>query len=744
MPLFTRRRRRASSTDRFAVLIRRLRWPVAILWFVMIVLLNPVAGGLSKATNDTPAAYLPHSASSTKVAEIEEAAAGGKGEPQTDDMVIIFERKTGLTEQDSTVIAAARTAVAGLVGTTAGLTAPGDVTVSDDKQAAVFGTGVTAPQQDITDDDAAAVKAVRDALDKATASTSGLQVAVTGAAAATTDSGNETETGLLLSAVIIVGIVLLLVYRSPVLWALPLIGAGGAVVVAQAGAHGLASAGLTISSLSTSILIVLVFGAGTDYALLLTHRYREELSLHALPEDAMSVALRRTLPTLLASAGTVVAAMLCLLAAGSGAVRGLGPVGVVGVLAALVAEVTFYPALLLIFGRVAFWPRVPREGKGGHEESRFWARIGNGVARRPAPVTAISVVLLIAACAGLFALNFNSDPLNNVKGNPGSVVGTRLISQHFPVGISYPLVILTPPDEAAATETTARGTPNVSSVEAGPAVQGYSSFSVVLSVTPFGDKAWDTIKQLRSELDSSAPKALVGGFPAVQYDSEQQARHDATVVIPLVLLVILIVIGLLLRAVVAPIVLVVTTALSFAASFGLASLLWKDAFGFDGIDPSIPIYIFVFLVALGVDYNIFLAARIREESRHLGTKRGTLRGLSVTGGVITAAGVVLAATFAALAQLPSVQLTEVGSAVALGVLLDTLLVRTVLVPASILTIGDKSWWPSREKLPSSDEPASATEKPASEPEPEPESESESESKSEPAVAEESTEHPVKG
>jgi RND superfamily putative drug exporter len=698
MPLFARRRRRATSTDRFARLLRRLRWPVVLLWLVLTVLLSAAAGELSKVTNDTPAAYLPHSASSTRVAQVQEAAQGGTGHPQTDDLVIIFSRKSGLSAQDSATIAAARAAVGGLAGTVTGLSAPGDVTVSDDKQAAVFASSVTAAQQQLSDDDTAAVKAVRQTLDTATAS-SGLQVAVTGGAASTADSGTETQTGLLLTAVVIVAVVLLLVYRSPVLWLLPLSSAGGAVVVAEAAVRGLAGAGLTVSSLSTSILVVLVFGAASDYALLLTHRYREELAGHALAEEAMSVALRRTLPTLLASAGTVICAMLCLLAAGSGAVRGLGPIGVVGILAALVAEATFYPALLLLLGRAAFWPRVPREGQAGLDTSRFWSRIGNGVARRPGPVAWGAVVLLVAACAGMLSLNFTSDPVNNVKGNPGSVVGSRLISQHFPVGISFPLEVLSPPDEAAAVTATARGTANISSVQAGPEVGGYASQTVVMSISPFGGRAWDTIKDLRAELAVSAPKALVGGYPAVQYDSYLQARHDAFLIVPLVLLVILIVIGLLLRAVVAPLLLVVTTALSLAASFGLSSLLWHHAFGFGGIDPSIPIYIFVFLVALGVDYNIFLAARIREESVALGTKQGTLRGLSVTGGVITAAGVVLAATFAALAQLPSVELTEVGSAVALGVLIDTLLVRTVLVPASILSIGEKVWWPSRRSEP---------------------------------------------
>ncbi|AGL16015.1 MMPL family transporter [Actinoplanes sp. N902-109] len=692
-----RRRTRPVATDRFAVWLRRLRWPVVLGWLLLTVFLSPVGDKLGTVTNDTPASYLPKSASSTRVAEIDAAAAGGKDKPQTDDMIVVVERKGGLTAQDSTTVTAIRAAVNGLAGTVDGLSAPGDVTVSDDKQAAVFGATVTASQKEISEKDIDAVKAVRDAVGKAAGSAQGLTVAVTGAAASTADSGENTETDLLLTGVVIVGVVLLLVYRSPVLWLFPLIGAIGAINVGQALAYGVASAGFTVSSLSSYILIVLIFGAGCDYALLLTHRYREELSRHALPEEAMAETLRRTFPTLLASAGTVMAGMLCLLAAGSGALRSLGPVGVVGIFAALIAQITFTPALFLLFGRVIFWPLVPRQGKQGHEESRVWSRIGQGVSRRPRLVSALAVVALLAACAGLFSLKLTSDPLNNVRGNPGSVVGSRVLGEHFPVGISYPLQVLTPPEQANAALAVAKATPNVASAEQGEPVQGWSSIGVVLSVSPFGDKSWNTIKQLRADLAGPAPGALVGGYPAVQYDSQKQAQHDAMLVIPLVLLVILLVIALLLRAVVAPVVLVLTTALSFAAAFGLSSLLWDKAFGFAGIDPSIPIYIFVFLVALGVDYNIFLGARIREESRRMGTPRGTLHGLSVTGGVITAAGIVLAASFAALAQLPSVQLTEIGTSVALGIMLDTLLVRTVLVPASILILGEKSWWPSRPK-----------------------------------------------
>jgi RND superfamily putative drug exporter len=305
------------------------------------------------------------------------------------------------------------------------------------------------------------------------------------------------------------------------------------------------------------------------------------------------------------------------------------------------------------------------------------------------------VLLLGAACAGLATLRIDNSNLAQVKGHPGSVAGAQLVDDHFPAGLLEPVVILAPPDQARAAATAARATPDVSTVLPATPVEGYASYLVIMSVPPYGASGHAVIVHLRQRLDRDAPGSLVGGDPAVQYDITQASAHDALVLIPLLLVAILVVIALLLQAAVAPLVLVATTALSFAASFGLSNLLWRYGLGYPGIESQVPVYIFIFLAALGVDYNIFLAARIREESRHLGIRQGTLRGLSVTGGVITAAGIVLAATFAALVLEPTVYLTEVGTAVAIGVLLDTLLVRTVLVPAALLTIGERVWWPTR-------------------------------------------------
>jgi putative drug exporter of the RND superfamily len=291
-------------------------------------------------------------------------------------------------------------------------------------------------------------------------------------------------------------------------------------------------------------------------------------------------------------------------------------------------------------------------------------------------------------------LHINNNPLGSVKGNPGSVTGAQVLTEHYPAGILAPIDILAPPAQASAAEAAAHAVPNVSSVRLAQPVEGYTHFSVVLSVQPYTQAGYNAVVSLRQDLERSAPGALVGGGPAIGYDTQQAAGHDTLLIVPLVLVVILVIIGLLLQAVVAPLVLVATTALSFGASFGLSALVWR-AIGYQGIEAQLPLYIFIFLVALGVDYNIFLSARIREEAGRVGIRHGTVRGLAVTGSVITAAGIVLAATFAALAQLPSVPVTEVGIAVALGVLLDTLIVRTVLVPAALLTIGERVWWPSR-------------------------------------------------
>ena len=693
-----RRRNRPAPVSRLARILRLLRWPVVIVWLIAVVALYPAAHTLSNLANGTAAANLPSSAPSTRVVELQQ----GPGQPDVDAATVVFVRDTGLTPADLAAVASAHAAVAGLATHIHGLGAPGRPQRSADGKADEFTANVTSPSGGNSEfsTDSTAVKAIRRAVGGL--ARGGLQVDVTGSAGLTTDGGVSSKALniLLLTALLIVVIILILVYRSPLLWLMPLFGAIGAIVVAEASVHGLLNAGITVSTLSAAILRVLVLGAATDYALLLIHRYREELRHHAATADAMAVALRRTLPTLLASAGTVVCAMVCLLAAQSASLHGLGPVGAVSIVAALIAQVTFLPALLLVFGRVAFWPRVPRAGQAGHEESRLWSGVGRRVARHPGWVTLASVLLLGGVCATLAAVRISNDPLATIKGHPASVTGANLLARHYGVGVNDPLTVLARPAEASAAATAARASHGVATVAPGGPVGGYASYSVTLSVPPYGSAGSAAIQDLRSHLDHAAPGSLVGGGPAIQYDISQAAHHDTWLLFPLVFAVIFVIIAVLLRAIVAPLLLVATTALSFAAAFGLASVIWRFGFGYPDVEAQLPLYIFIFLVALGVDYNIFLSARIREEARTLGTRPGTLRGLGVTGGVITAAGLVMAGTFAALTQLPSVPVAQVGIAVAVGVLLDTLLVRTVLVPAALLTLGDRAWWPSRLSRPS--------------------------------------------
>ena len=683
-------------TGRFAARLWRLRWPALAICALLLVVLDPAANKLSDVTNDTAAAYLPAAAQSTQVATAQAAAIGGPGQPETDQAIAVFARSGPLTTADRGAIAAADRAVARL--RVAGLGHPGPPQPSADGRAELFTVGIVAQQHDITTADQNAVHAIRSVVQASIVQAGiprapgGLKAAVTGPAAVTADSGGGTQKTLLLTALLIVAIILLLVYRSPVLWLLPLVSAIFAIVMARAAAHGLASAGLTVSSLSTSILTVLVFGAATDYALLLVHRYREELRRHRHAADAMAVALRATYGTLLASASTVIMGMLCMLAATSGSLHGLGPVAAVAVAAAFLAQTVLLPALLLVSGRWVFWPRVPRPGEADREASPLWSAVGARLVRHPGWVATGTVVLLAAAATALTGLHITNDPASALKGQTDSATGQQLVSAHFPGGDVAPLTLLTPAAHAADVAQAVRSVPGVSSVVASKPVQGYHSFAITVSGSPYGSRGFDTIRAVRQRSATVAPGSLVGGNAAVELDISTAAGHDDAVLIPLIFGVILIVTGLLLRAIVAPVLMVAISALSFAASFGLAVLLW-GRLNYPGVSPQVPIYIFVFLVALGVDYNIFLIARVRQESRVLGTGAGTLRGLAFTGGVITAAGIVLAGTFAALTQLPSVSVSEVGSAVAIGVLVDTLLVRSVLAPSLILKMGDAIWWP---------------------------------------------------
>ncbi|MGN6600219.1 MAG: MMPL family transporter [Actinomycetes bacterium] len=510
---------------------------------------------------------------------------------------------------------------------------------------------------------------------------------------------------LLLVALGVVFVILLVVYRSPLLPILVLLSAGFGLGLASFVVYLLADGGvLTLSGQSQGILSILVVGAATDYSLLLVSRYREELRRHENRADAMLTALKRAAEPIIASAVTVALGVLCLLASGLNSNRSLGPVAAIGIVCALAAAITFLPAVLTLLGRAAFWPFRPKFGSAVVEHGGIWGRIADAVARRPRRiwVTAVAVLLVLAAFLPTFRGSGTS--ASDIFLNPTeSVQGQDALARHFPAGSGSPAVIVAPASAvdsvvrvASQTEGVQSAAPVTAPGGSAPRVEdGLVEVQATLADGPDTPAAEDTVLRLRDRLDSVSKEALVGGPTAQQLDVRETSAHDLRVIIPLVLVVVFIVLALLLRALVAPLLLVAANVLSFAATLGASAIAFNHIFGFAGADPAVPLYSFVFLVALGVDYSIFLMTRVREETKHVGTAQGVDNGLAVTGGVITSAGIVLAATFGALAVVPILFLVEIAFIVAFGVLLDTLIVRSLIVPALSLEIGGGIWWPSK-------------------------------------------------
>jgi RND superfamily putative drug exporter len=519
------------------------------------------------------------------------------------------------------------------------------------------------------------------------------------------------DTTLLLTTLIVVSIILIIVYRSPLLWILPLFTAVTALSLAGTVIYFLAKAGtIDLNGQSQGILSVLVLGAATDYALLLIARYREELHHHDSRFDSMKIALRGVFEPILASGSTVIAGLLVLLLSQLSGNRGLGPVGAIGIASAMITVLTFLPALLVVFGRWIFWPKIPRFDDVDEQLSGTWAKIGAAVEKNPKRVW-ISTAVLLTILAG-FSFSLKADGLANTEAftsRTDSVVGLEKLGEHFPSGEGSPVEIVVKENDVAAATTALMSVANVAFVEPVVAgqkipgqpippikvVEGKVLLNATLKVAPDSVEARNTIPQIRSAVKEIDKDILVGGGTAVQYDTDVASRHDNRLIIPIVLVIIGIILGLLLRSILAAGVLLLTVVLSFMATLGVCQLVFEHVFNFAGADASFPLFAFIFLVALGIDYNIFLMTRVREESIKIGTRKGVIKGLTVTGGVITSAGIVLAATFAVLGVLPLVFLAELGFAVAFGVLLDTIIVRSLLVPALVHVIGPKIWWPSK-------------------------------------------------
>jgi RND superfamily putative drug exporter len=672
---------------------RRGTWVMLAAGIALAAVTGPLAGKLGALEDNNPASFLPASSPSAAVLRYQQAHAGGSIEPA----VIVYERDRGLTAADLATVRRARIAAARLAH--AGPASP--VVVSPDRDAAFFTVPLTASTAGRRLGNQ--VKALRARLARTAVPATApggpgtLRYAVGGPAGTAADAANAfagIDGRLLLLTVLVVAALLLLTYRSPLLWLLPLLSVALAAGWSQGAAYGLARAGLTVNGMTVGILSVLVFGAGTDYALLLTARYREELCRHEDHHLAMAAALRRAGPAIVTSGITVVLALLCLLSARLSDVAALGPVCAAGVVCAMAAQLLVLPALLVICGRRVFWPFVPRPGHGSPELSGWWAAAAQVITRRPALLGAGLAVLLAAGAGGLAAYHGGVGQANGFRDPVQSVAAQQILARHIGPGAGAPATVLVRPGAAAAARAAALASPGVASVGPASTLGTRRTFTVTFAAGPDSTAAQHDLVVLRDRLrTASGPGALVGGQTATDVDTAAAAAHDRLVVFPLVLLVVLVMLGLLLRAAVAPVLLTASVALSYLCSLGVSILVFRYLFRFPGVDPSVPIFGFVFLVALGVDYNIFLVARAREEVAGHGPAGGMARALAVTGGVITSAGVVLAATFAVLAVLPLVALTEVGFLVAFGVLADTVLVRSALVPAVAVLLGWRWWWP---------------------------------------------------
>ncbi|MBN9112003.1 MAG: MMPL family transporter [Pseudonocardia sp.] len=661
-----------------------------MLWLAVGAIGGPFQGRLAEVQTNDSSTFLPADAESTRAAEQQQAFAGPRPLPG----VVVFERPGGLTGQDLDTIRARAAAAA----RSPGVEAVSPVIPSPDGGAAQFIASYPAEARDGLDE---SVPQLRETM--AAGLPAGLSVHVTGPAglAADLSAAFAGIDGLLLAvAGGVVALILLIVYRSPLLPVLVLLSAGLALCLAVIAVYLLADAGLiTLSGQTQGILFILVVGAATDYALLLIARYREELRRTASTAAAMRSAWRATVEPVLASAGTVVLGLLCLLLSGLNSNRGLGPVAALGIVASVLAALTFLPAALLLFGRAAFWPFRPRAGTA-ETTSGLWARIADAVGRRPRRlwiVTALALGVLAAFVPQFQASGVAQSDFFVDRSSVDSVQGQEALSRHFPGGTGSPAVVIVAAAAEGRVVEAARAVPGIVSVERGTdrVVDGRVQLDAVLADPADSEAAVATVAELRRTL-AAVPDAspLVGGVTATQLDTQEAATRDLGVVVPAVLAVVFLVLALLLRALVAPLLLIATVVLSFAATLGIGALVFNHVLDLPGADPSVPLFAFVFLVALGVDYNIFLMSRVREETKLYGTADGVVRGLRVTGGVITSAGVVLAATFAALAVLPILFLLQIAFLVAVGVLVDTLLVRSILVPALTLDIGRRVWWPS--------------------------------------------------
>jgi putative drug exporter of the RND superfamily len=695
---------------------------VVISWFIITGFFGPLFGKLTSVQENNNSSFLPKGAEATQAADLIEGFSDRDG--FAFPTLILFEGK--VTPEN---LAAINAHMAGVGSLTIGET---DKKISDyiapDQAISVFpsedGKAILANVpldgnaiSELLPNDEPVLPAIVEALRedvKPLADANGVSHYVTGPAGLLGDlfgAFGGIDSTLLLTTLAVVAVILIVVYRSPVLWIIPLLSSLFALSTAGGIVYLLAKADIIdVDGQSQGILSVLVIGAATDYALLLIARYREELHHHEDRFDAMRAAYKGVWEPILASGSTVAIALMVLLFSQLTNTAGLGPIGAIGIVVSMITILTLLPALLLLFGRWIFWPRVPKNDGDDHVLEGMWSKVGAGIGRNPRKAWVISgTVLLLFAFASTTLKADGIGTVDTFTGKPESVVGQKLLLKHFPGGEGDPTQVVVSADKIEAVTAALTGAPGVSSIT--PALDGLpipgqpvpevkivdnkAILNVTLDAAPDSVEAGNDIPELRRLAKAADSTALVGGTSAVYYDVRQANNRDNRVIIPIILLVITLILGVLLRSILSAIVLLGTVVLSYFATLGVSALVFNHVFGFAGGDNSFPLFAFIFLVALGIDYNIFLMSRVREESQKIGTRAGVIKGLTVTGSVITSAGIVLAATFAVLGLLPLVPLAQLGFAVAFGVLLDTIIVRSILVPALVHEIGPKIWWPSK-------------------------------------------------
>ena len=678
---------------------RVTKWIVLAVWLVVVVVASGFAAKLTDVQNNEASSWLPASAEATRALDKLDAFQDPNALPTT----VVYESDSGpLSKADLIRIEAQAKEFAQMDGVVTGtVISPataqklGVAAVSQDGQVAQtqvtfnFGKNGWNKMPDVATE-------LRDM-----AAIDGVSIHIAGQGGQAADSAKAFEgldSTLLFAAGGVVILILLLTYRSPVLWILPVFSAVVALFTAQAVIYFLAKyADLTVNGQSQGILTVLVFGAGTDYALLLVARYREELRRHEDRHEAMAFALHRAAPAIVASAATVVLGMLCLLFAEMNSTAGLGPVAAIGISVALLVMITLLPALLVITGRWVFWPKRPAFGSVEPTSSGMWARVGRRISVRPRAVWVGTAAALGVACLGMFTLNAHGlTTEQSYTKDFDSIIGQRALTDHGLMDQSNPLMVVANADQGGAVANALGEVNGLTDVLPPRTEGGVAYVQATITSDALSQQAFDTVSAARDAVHAvPGADALVGGYSAISLDVENASGHDNLVIIPIVLVVVMLILMLLLRSVLSPLLLIGTVVLSFGAALGLSSLMFKYVFDFAGQDASFPLFVFVFLVALGIDYNIFLMTRVREETQTRGTRPGSLVALSATGGVITSAGLVLASTFLVLGTLPLVAFVEIGVAVALGVILDTMVVRPVLVTALNLDLGSRIWWPSK-------------------------------------------------